>query len=92
MTYSCSESLDVLKAANHELNLVKIIWRTLKNEKELMLYCLEHYYNKKKVGLHLIEDTVGISTLRAMIFHFNLQALDYFSSLCNGQQLVNHLV
>lgn len=34
-----------------KLNLVRIIWRALKNEKELMLYCLENYNNnnnKKK--------------------------------------------
>lgn len=75
MTHSSGKSLGVLKAANHELNLVKIIWRALKNEKKLILYCLENYYNKKKVKLEWIEDTVGISTFRAMIFHCNSQAL-----------------
>lgn len=51
MTHSSGKSLGVLKAANHKLNLVKIIWRALKNEKKLILYRLENYYNKKKVKL-----------------------------------------
>ena len=53
MTHSSGKSLGVLKAANHELNLIKIIWRVLKKEKKLkpILYCLENYHNTKKVKL-----------------------------------------
>lgn len=41
LTDSSGKSLSVLKAANHELNSVRIIWRALENERERIVYCFK---------------------------------------------------
>lgn len=94
LTSSSGQSLGVLKAANHETKLGQNYLESFEEWKgtDAIYIALKTTTTTKKVELHLIENTVGISTLGAVIFHFNLQALYYFSRLCNSQQLANHLV
>ena len=83
-----SVSGDLTQMIRLDGSIEKRLWRMKRN---WCYIALNTTVTRKKVELLLIEDTVGISTLRAMVFHFNLQALHYFSSLGNSQQLVNHL-
>lgn len=47
---------------------------SLKNGKEQILYCLKAVRIRDKLNYSWLEATVGINSLRAMIFHFNLEA------------------